>query len=216
MLNEVLDALQGAGGPDAGLGAVKSDAAENADIAVVTEPVSGQDRPAEQVGSSGDESCQPQTEEREAEAEEAESAAASRIGRETGADRTCAGAPRTGPDIAAHLAALRSQAEQIPGFDLREALRDPAFVRLTAPGIGVSVADAWYALHRRELEAARRMADREALARAVSAGTQRPREGGGSGAVLTAADYKHMDRQAQLQLKQRIREAAARGEKLFP
>ena len=68
-----------------------------------------------------------------------------------------------------HLARLQGQAAQIPGFDLNDALRDPAFVRLTAPGMGVSAADAWYALHREELEHRREEESRALLARAAAA-----------------------------------------------
>lgn len=115
-----------------------------------------------------------------------------------------------------HLAELREQAAQIPGFDLREALRDPAFVRLTAPGVGVPVADAWYALHREE-EAQRQAEEgRSALARAVAASARRPREGGGAGAALIAADYRSLSREEQLRVKKRIIEAGARGEKIYP
>jgi len=115
-----------------------------------------------------------------------------------------------------HLALLQEQAVQIPGFDLLEALRDPAFVRLTAPGVGVSVADAWYALHREELEKHLEEGSRALLARAAAASAGRPREGGGAGTALIAADYRKLPREAQLQIKQRILEASARGEKLYP
>ena len=115
-----------------------------------------------------------------------------------------------------HLALLQEQAAQIPGFDLKEALRDPAFVRLTAPGVGVSVTDAWYALHRTELESRRAEEGRNLLARAAAASANRPREGGGTGAALIAADYRKLPRDAQLHIKQRILEASAKGEKLYP
>ena len=115
-----------------------------------------------------------------------------------------------------HLALLREQAAQIPGFDLMEALRDPAFVRLTAPGMGVTAADAWYALHREETERRRAEEGRALLARAAAASAGRPREGGGTGAALIAADYRSLPREARLRVKQRILEASARGEKLYP
>ena len=58
------------------------------------------------------------------------------------------------PSLRAHFARLCAEADALhradPDFDLDSALRDPAFVRLTAPDVGVPVADAWYALHRRE------------------------------------------------------------------
>ena len=116
-----------------------------------------------------------------------------------------------------HLAALYEQAAELPGFDLEQALHDPAFVRLTAPGVGVSVRDAWYALHREETERRRAEENRAMLARAAASSARRPREGGGSGGTaLIAADYRSLSRAEQLRVKQRIFEAGARGEKVYP
>lgn len=115
-----------------------------------------------------------------------------------------------------HLALLREQAAQIPGFDLNAALRDPAFVRLTAPGVGVPAADAWYALHREEQERRRAEESRAILARAAAVNARRPREGGGTGAALIASDYRSLSRAEQLRVKKRIFEAGARGEKIYP
>ena len=127
--------------------------------------------------------------------------------------------------IRAHLDSLRAQAEQLrqefPDFDLDAALRDPDFLRLTAPGLGVDLRRAYYALNRDALEArtARRAAEetRRQLARSVAAGGLRPREGGGQQAAAElATDYRQLSRSQQQALKQRIIEAAARGEKLYP
>ena len=129
------------------------------------------------------------------------------------------------PDILDHLRSLHAQAEELkrdfPDFDLDAALHDPAFLRLTAPALGVGVREAFYALNRPRLDAlaAARAAEesKALLARAVSGGAQRPREGGGSGAAaLLRSDYAALPRERQLALKQRIREAAARGEKMYP
>ena len=129
------------------------------------------------------------------------------------------------PAILAHLRSLHAQAEELrrdfPDFDLGEALRDPAFLRLTAPALGVGVREAYYALNRPRLDelAAARAAEesRALLARSVAEGARRPREGGGSGAAaLLRSDYAALPRERQLALKQRIREAAARGEKMYP
>ena len=55
-----------------------------------------------------------------------------------------------------HLRALHAQAEELrrdfPDFDLDAALRDPAFLRLTAPALGVGVREAFYALNRPRLD----------------------------------------------------------------
>ena len=124
-------------------------------------------------------------------------------------------------DLRAHLDSLIAQAEALrreqPDFDLDAALRDPAFLRLTAPALGVGVREAWYALHREELEARAAARSRELLARAVSGGRSRPREGGGlESAALTRSDYRSLSREARERLKQDILEASARGEKLYP
>lgn len=130
--------------------------------------------------------------------------------------RASAGA-ECGAAIRTHLGMLRAQAAELPGFDLEQALRDPAFVRLTAPGVGVPVRDAWYALHREETERRRAEENRAMLARAAAASARRPREGGGSGGTaLIAADYRSLSRAEQLRVKKRIFEAGARGEKLYP
>ena len=129
------------------------------------------------------------------------------------------------PGILNHLRSLLAQAEELkrdfPDFDLDAALHDPAFLRLTAPALGVGVREAFYALNRPRLDAlaAARAAEesKALLARAVSGGAQRPREGGGSGAAaLLRSDYAALPRDRQLALKQRIREAASRGEKMYP
>ena len=136
-----------------------------------------------------------------------------------------AAAARASFDLHAHYDALRRQGEELErefsDFDLDAALKDPAFVRLTAPGIGVPPRQAWLALHPEKLErgaVARAAAvSRQALARAVSAGSLRPREGGGySRAAPVRADYRSMNRSEQEALKDRIRAAAAQGRKLYP
>ena len=142
------------------------------------------------------------------------------------------GAARVSSDVEArllavkdHLDSLHAQAAELrrefPDFDLDEALRDPDFLRLTAPGLGVDLRRAYYAIHREELDrrAARQAAEetRRQLARSLAAGGARPREGGGhEAAAALAADYRHMSRPQQQALKQRIIEAAARGEKIYP
>ena len=125
-------------------------------------------------------------------------------------------------DLRAHLAALYGQAEELaredPGFDLAAALRDPDFLRLTSPAVGVSVRRAWYALHgaERERQAARRALDE--AAEAVARSAARPREGGRglAAGALSAADPRALGRSGREALRQRIYDAAARGEKIYP
>ena len=160
-----------------------------------------------------------------ADAETADSAPEDEAAAGAGAAQTALDDGGRRGDIRAHFDALAAQAEQLraefPEFDLREALRDPDFVRLTAPGVGVDARRAYYALHREELDArAAQMGARESeklIARSLASGAQRPREGGGrQGPGSFTADYGAMTRSEQLRFKQRILEASARGEKLYP
>ena len=120
------------------------------------------------------------------------------------------------PDLRAHLAALAAEAASIPGFDLAAALRDPDFVRLTAPGVGVGVRRAWDALHGDQLRRAAAEESARLLAQSVAQGLARPREGGGQTGAPPALDYRSLSRGEQLRLKERIVAAAARGEKIYP
>ena len=121
------------------------------------------------------------------------------------------------PALRAHFARLCAEADALhradPGFDLDSALRDPAFVRLTAPDVGVPVADAWYALHRREYAETLRRESLEQAAAAVASGSLRPREGGRtSGGELLGTDPRHMTAAQRAELRDRIK----RGERVYP
>ena len=125
-----------------------------------------------------------------------------------------------------HFVGLQQQAEAMkqifPDFDLRKQLENPAFARLTAPGSGVTLEDAYYALNRQKLQgAAMELAARQTakkLANAVASGSARPREHGVSrqAAAGVTFDYRNASRQEKEALKQRIAQAAARGEKVYP
>lgn len=127
-----------------------------------------------------------------------------------------------GPDpaIAAHLEALVARGEalrrEFPDFDLSAALRDADFVRLTAPGVGIDPRRAWLALHPEILERRAAADSAAALARSLASGALRPREGGGQTGAPPAADYRSLPRSEQKRVLDRIRRAAARGEKLYP
>jgi len=51
-----------------------------------------------------------------------------------------------------HIEGLRQEGEELkktfPNFDLQNELQNPVFRRMTAPGSGLTVADAYYAVHR--------------------------------------------------------------------
>lgn len=128
--------------------------------------------------------------------------------------------------IQQHIQRLEQQGNDLkkvfPKFDLREELKNPAFARMTAPNIGISVEDAYYAVHRNELQtaamqvAAQKTAQK--LSNAIQAGGKRPVENGTSGrsASVSTFDYSKASKEQREALKRRIREAKARGEKLYP
>ena len=134
-----------------------------------------------------------------------------------------------GPDLdmfAAHFLGLEQQAEAMrevfPGFDLRAALHDPVFARMTAPDVGIRVEDAWYALHREEIQSVAMQVAAQRTAQMISdqirSGRMRPSENGSQpqGAGITRFDYRAATPAQRSALKKRIREAASRGEKLYP
>lgn len=129
--------------------------------------------------------------------------------------------------IQQHIARLEQQGEELkkvfPNFDLRTELQNPAFARMTAPGKGImSVEDAYRAVHRKEIEAASMQViaqkTAEKVSNAIQAGGRRPDEAGTSGQApsVTTFDYRAASREQREALKQRIRDAAARGQKLYP
>ncbi len=127
----------------------------------------------------------------------------------------------SGEQIAEHLRALAAEAEalqeSVPDFDLLRELEDPAFLRLTAPHSGVSLADAYYARHRaeREQETARRSL--EAVSRSLLSGGARPQElretTAGACFCPNPAQMSRAEREA---LKKRILEAKAQGRRIGP
>lgn len=128
--------------------------------------------------------------------------------------------------IRQHLTKLEQQGEAMkkvfPNFDLRKELQNPAFARMTSPNVGISVEDAYYAVHRNEIQTAAMQATAQQTAQkisnAIQAGSRRPDEAGASGQApsVTTFDYRNASREQREALKRRIREAAARGEKVYP
>lgn len=128
--------------------------------------------------------------------------------------------------IQRHIQSLEQQGEALkqmfPNFDLRTELQNPAFARMTSPSVGISVEDAYYAVHRKEIQHAAMQVTAEKTAQKISnsiqAGQRRPDEHGTSGqaASVTKFDYSKASRDQRDALKKAIRDAAARGEKLYP
>ena len=125
-----------------------------------------------------------------------------------------------------HVESLRRQGEAMkavfPNFNLMEELKNPAFRRMTAPNVGISVEDAYHAVHRKEIQAAAMQVTAQKAAQKISnssqAGQRRPDENGTSGQApsVTAFNYRSASKEQREALKKSIREAHARGEKLYP
>ena len=125
-----------------------------------------------------------------------------------------------------HIEGLRQEGEELkktfPNFDLQNELQNPVFRRMTVPGSGLTVADAYYAVHRKEIQAAAAQVTAqqvaEKLSNSIQANSRRPTEAGtaAQAPTVTSFDYTKMSKDQRADLKRRIREAAARGEKLYP
>ena len=125
-----------------------------------------------------------------------------------------------------HILKLEQQGEAMkakyPNFDLKTELQNPVFERMTSPFIGLSVEDAYCAVHRNELYAAAMQVTAQKTAQKISksiqAGQRRPTENGTSGqaASVTTFDYRSKSKAEREELKKRIHDAAARGEKIYP
>jgi hypothetical protein len=128
--------------------------------------------------------------------------------------------------IQQHFDKLHQQGEVMkktfPGFDLMTELKNPAFARMTAPNVGISVEDAYYAVHRKEIQTASMQVAAQKTAQKISnsiqAGRSRPSENGTTGQApsVTTFDYRNASKEQRDELKRQIRAAAARGEKLYP
>lgn len=128
--------------------------------------------------------------------------------------------------IQQHFAKLEEQSEAMkkvfPNFDLRTELQNPAFVRMTSPNVGISVEDAYYAIHRNEIQAAANQVIAQTTAQkisnAIQSGSRRPDESGASSQApsVTTFDYRNASREQREALKKKIRETAAHGGKLYP
>ena len=109
-----------------------------------------------------------------------------------------------------HIGNLIQQAEKlkqtVPGFDLRTELQNEEFRRLTSPQIGVSVEQAYYVVHRREIDAGAQMAAGR-LAQAQAANAARPTENGliRSAAVEIKSDPSKWSKKDREEVRRRVR-----------
>ena len=125
-----------------------------------------------------------------------------------------------------HIMRLEQQGEAMkkvfPNFDLRKELQNPAFARMTSPNVGISVEDAYYAVHRNEIQTAAMQVTAQKTAQkisnAIQAGSRRPNENGTSGQApsVTTFDYSKASPEQRKAFKQYIRSEAAQGRKGYP
>ena len=125
-----------------------------------------------------------------------------------------------------HFMNLQEQAEAMkkvfPKFNLQKELQNPVFVRMTAPNSGLSVEDAYYAVHRKEIMAAGMQVTAQKTAQQISnsiqAGSRRPNEAGTTGQApsVTTFDYRNASPEQRKAFKDHIRSEAAQGRKVYP
>ena len=128
--------------------------------------------------------------------------------------------------IQQHIVKLQQQGEamkeKFPGFDLQKELQNPAFLRMTSPNVGISVEDAYFAVHRNEIMAAGMQVTAQKTAQkisnAIQAGSRRPTEAGTSGQApsVTTFDYSKASAEQRKAFKNFIRSEAAQGRKVYP
>ena len=120
-----------------------------------------------------------------------------------------------------HFNSLAQQAQNLkgmyPDFDLMTELKNPAFARLTAPGVGIDVKTAYETVHLADIKAqgmqyaAQQTAQK--MANAVRSNSMRPVENGLTG-TQSASTVKTDPRQLTRADREEIRRRVARGEKI--
>ena len=125
-----------------------------------------------------------------------------------------------------HLVKLEQQGEALrktfPHFDLRTELQNPAFARMTSPNVGISVEDAYYAIHRNEIQTAAMQVTAqktaEKISNAIQSGSRRPSELGVASQApsVSTFDYSKASREQREAFKKDLRAKLARGEKVYP
>ena len=120
-----------------------------------------------------------------------------------------------------HFANLYRQGEKMkklfPGFDLNKELENPVFYRMTDMDVNIPVEDAYYAVHRAEIQSAQAKVVTEQtakqMANSIRSNSARPDESGSQqGSSTVSFDYSKASRQQREDLKRRIRS----GERILP
>ena len=124
-------------------------------------------------------------------------------------------------EVQRHLEGMIRQEAEVkklyPNFDLQAELQNPAFVRLTAPGVGVDVRTAYEVVHRDEMRgaemqfAAQKSAQR--IAASVQANGKRPAENGAAGSVgaVSKSDPSQWTKDDRAEVRRRV----LSGEKIY-
>ena len=121
-----------------------------------------------------------------------------------------------------HIRGLEAQAaamaEDFPGFSLEKELQDPVFLQLTAPGTGISVADAYYALHRQQIQERAQRQAREQVVSAIQSGARRPMEAGTDSQSPSTLSFRYDNatKDQREAFKKELRRAWGRGETVYP
>ena len=124
-----------------------------------------------------------------------------------------------------HMMRLEQQGNELKAtftsFDLATEMQNPTFSRLVSPNMGMSVEDAYYAVHRKEIQAAAMQVAAqkaaEQISNSIQSGSRRPDEGGPAQAPSAITfDYKNMSRDEREALKKRIYASRHTGEKIYP
>ena len=116
----------------------------------------------------------------------------------------------------AHLQKLAQQGEALkqiyPDFDLRKELANENFRRMTSPDVGISVEDAYYAIHHKELGpqmlAYGMQRAKQQMGQTLQAQQQRPAEGAmrtqGNPAAEVRLDPRSMTRKERAEIKRQV------------
>ena len=123
-----------------------------------------------------------------------------------------------------HLLRLQQQEQAfravVPGFELGRELGNPLFARLVSPSVGLSVEDAFYAVHRRAMqEKSMQVAAQQTsrmISNAIRSGDRRPEESGAQAPSVSRFDYRSATPEQRKALKDAIYKAAAEGRKIYP
>lgn len=119
-----------------------------------------------------------------------------------------------------HFQSLAMQAEKlkqtIPGFDLHAELKNPRFANMTSPNGGVSVEDAYYAIHHKEIQQGAMtyavQQTQKQVAQSIQAGQKRPSENGMRN--QPAADVRDDPRKWSKADRAEVRRRIMMGEKI--